>query len=126
MAEFNQSYDISEYFYANDTGSKIPKQIEINVVDATADNRGFEFNIGMAGSYRCDYNQYYYVEKTDTFKTFSSGNCSDDSKIITIDLTNDADVPYLTKLNDAKLTFTNYYSANDWNNIIFVYVKFIY
>lgn len=123
---FNQEYDISPYFYANENESRIPSKIEVTVSDAVDINTGFNFNMLISGSFNCQYSEYHSWNSTGDFKTYSTNDNNADIATISFVLSTDNDVNHIFSFADAKIKFYNYYASDVWNNIKIESVRFVY
>lgn len=128
--EWNQEYDISDYFYVNDSGSRIPSEIQIHVSYASAENTGFNLTASVIGDFYCQYNPYYAANYSKNISA-SSGDIRTDDATFSIYPNNDSAIQDLknyekTSFQKAKITFSNSYMSQNWNNVKIDAITFIY
>ena len=128
--EWNKEYDISDYFYVSDSGSRIPSEIRIHVSYVSDENTGFNVKADLTGDFYCQYNSYNTVNYSKNLSA-DSGDVKNDDATFSIYPGNDNAIQDLknyekTSFQNAKIKFYNYYQASNWNNIKIDSITFIY
>lgn len=128
--EWNKEYDISDYFYVDDNGIRIPSEIQIHVSYASNENTGFNFTASVIGDFYCQYNSNYAANYSKNVSA-NSGDIRNDDATFSIYPGNDNAIQDLknykkTSFRNAKISFSNSYQAQNWNNIKIDSITFIY